>query len=222
MVPFPKSQPAPESLAAERNKVSGSYRSADVLDRLKEDFKNKCYICEFKEPTNINVEHFIPWEQDVDLKFDWNNLFWSCGHCNNTKLAVFTGILNCTVAEDNVETALRYKFRPLPFEKVIIEVLNPSEKADKTRGLLLAVYNGTTPLKTIESANLRNQLLEEIWKFQEFLREYFSDTNTPEDREYFLIKIRGHLSRGSNFTAFKRWIIRDNDRLHREFGEFFD
>ncbi|HEY5125265.1 MAG TPA: hypothetical protein VIK14_16160, partial [Ignavibacteria bacterium] len=87
---------------------------------------------------------------------------------------------------------------------------------------LLAVYNGTTDLKTIESANLRNMLLEEIISFQKDLMDYFKDTNTAEDLEYFIIKIRGHLNRGSNFTAFKRWIILNNERLKDEFEEYFE
>ncbi|MBL0083653.1 MAG: hypothetical protein IPP37_15090 [Saprospiraceae bacterium] len=91
-----------------------------------------------------------------------------------------------------------------------------------TKDLLTAVYNGTTELKTIESANLRNKLLEEILEFQTWLCDYFRDTNTQDDKNYFLIKIRGHINRGSNFTAFKRWIILENERLKEEFEIYFD
>ena len=38
--------PAPQSLAIEKKKVKGSYREADVIERLAKDFNNKCYICE--------------------------------------------------------------------------------------------------------------------------------------------------------------------------------
>lgn len=88
--------------------------------------------------------------------------------------------------------------------------------------MLIAVYNGTTKLKTIESANLRNKLLEDIMDFQRLLCEYFRDTNSQEDIDYFLIKIRGHIHRGSNFTAFKRWIILENKILKNEFEKYFD
>jgi len=80
MIYFEKSQPAPECLEKEKSKKSGNYKCAGVLKRLKDDFKNKCYICESKAPTTINVEHFKSHQGDSDLKFDWNNLFWSCGH----------------------------------------------------------------------------------------------------------------------------------------------
>ncbi|MCK5853787.1 MAG: hypothetical protein KAG56_01110 [Sulfurovaceae bacterium] len=38
--------------------------------------------------------------------------------------------------------------------------------------------------------------------------------------EHFLIKIKEHLSNQSAFTAFKRWIIRDNQALNREFQQY--
>lgn len=222
MVYFEKSQPAPDCLELEKAKANGDYKCSDVLDRIRNDFKNKCYICEYKEPVAINVEHFRPHEGDKDLKFDWNNLFWSCSHCNNTKLASYQNILNCTDFSHDVENKLKYIFKPFPFESVQILELDNSAETLMTRDLLTAVYNGTTKLKTIESANLRNKLLEEIMDFQRLLCEYFRDTNTQEDKDLFLIRIRGHIHRGSNFTSFKRWIILENQKLKDEFEKHFD
>jgi uncharacterized protein (TIGR02646 family) len=222
MVYFEKSQPAPDCLELEKIKANGNYKCDNVLERIKNDFKNKCYLCESKEPISINIEHFRPHEGNIDLKFDWNNLFWSCGHCNNTKLAGYQNILNCIDASHDVENKLKYQFNPFPFETVKIIALDDSTETLMTKDLLLAVYNGTTKLKTIESANLRNKLLEEIMDFQRLLCEYFRDTNSQDDKDHFLRKIRGHIHRGSNFTAFKRWIIRENERLKEEFEKYFD
>jgi uncharacterized protein (TIGR02646 family) len=222
MVYFEKSQPPPDCLEIEKAKANGDYKCTNVLERIKIDFKNKCYICEYKEPETINVEHFRPHEGNKELEFDWNNLFWSCSHCNNTKLAKYENILNCTVHSHNVENKLKYIFKPFPFEEVQIIELDNSLETLITKDLLIAVYNGTTKLKKIESANLRNKLLEEIMNFQGLLVDYFRDTNTLEDLEYFLIKIRGHINRGSNFTAFKRWIIIENEKLKSEFEKHFD
>lgn len=217
-----KSQPAPTCLVAEKAKINGDYKCEDVLNRLKADFKNKCYICEHKEPTSINVEHFTPHQGDRNLKFDWNNLFWSCSHCNNTKLANYNNILNCTNPSHNVGTDLKYIFKPFPYEKVVISALVNTPEVFETCQLLESVYNGTTKLKTIESANLRNKLLEEIKNFQDCLFNYFEDTNSEEDKQYYRIKIKGHLNRGSNFTAFKRWIILENEILNEHFNEYLD
>jgi len=48
MVKVKRSFPAPESLAEESEKAAGRYDKEDVIERLKEDFHNKCYICEFR------------------------------------------------------------------------------------------------------------------------------------------------------------------------------
>ncbi|MEG2101252.1 MAG: HNH endonuclease [Flavobacterium sp.] len=222
MVYFEKSQPAPACLEVQKAMANGDYKCEDVLARIKVDFQNKCYICEYKEPETVNVEHFVSHKGDKDLKFDWDNLFWSCSHCNNTKLAMYDDILNCTDSTHEVESKLKYIFKPFPFENVVIEELDDSPETLKTRDLLMDVYNGTTKLKTIESANLRNKLLEEVMDFQKWLCDYFKTTNTPEDVQYVLMKIRGHIHRGSGFTAFKRWIILENDRLKQEFEQYFD
>lgn len=222
MVFFEKSQPAPECLEVEKAKSNGDYKCANVLERIKNDFKNKCYICEYKEPLVINVEHFRPHQGDINLKFNWNNLFWSCSHCNNIKLANYDNILDCTDNTHDVENKLKYIFKPFPYEQVQIIELDNSAETIMTRDLLTAVYNGTTKLKSIESANLRNKLLEEIMDFQRLLFDYFRDTNSQEDINYFLIKIRGHVHRASNFTAFKRWVILENEKLKDEFEKYFD
>lgn len=60
MIYFPKSQPAPECLEIEKSKANGDYKQPEVLERLQDDFKNKCYLCEDKDITSINVEHFKP------------------------------------------------------------------------------------------------------------------------------------------------------------------
>ncbi len=169
MIYFEKSQLAPECLEKEKLKKSGDYKCGCVLERLKTDFKNKCYICESKAPTGINVEHFKSHQGDVDLKFDWNNLFWSCGHCNNTKLDKFDDILNCTDLNDDIENALTYEIKILPHALVKIEVLNNDSRTEKTKELLLVVFNGTTTLKKIEADNLRKALLKEIRNFQDYL-----------------------------------------------------
>ena len=46
MIKITRSYPAPESLKIEAQKSEGSYSKPDVAARLKEDFHDKCYICE--------------------------------------------------------------------------------------------------------------------------------------------------------------------------------
>ena len=61
------------------------YTADDVVDQLEKDFNKKCYICELGKLSDINVEHLHPHHGDPELKYDWNNLFLSCPHCNSVK-----------------------------------------------------------------------------------------------------------------------------------------
>lgn len=60
MVKVERSQPAPESLKVESRKTNGTYKSKDVIERLRQDFHNKCYICEMKPVYDAHVEHLLP------------------------------------------------------------------------------------------------------------------------------------------------------------------
>ena len=219
MIYFEKSQPAPICLEQEKN-----YRCSGVLQQLRVDFKNKCYICESKRITTLNVEHFKAHRGDNLLKLDWNNLFWSCGHCNNTKelKSEYDNILNCTKVNDAIEDKINHRYPgAAPFAFVEISVNDKSEKTINTQALLLAIYNGATPLKKIESESLRYNLAEEIARFLKYLRRY-SQAYDKKEKDDYRSKIEKHLKNTSAFTAFKRQIIKDNPQLRQEFGRYFE
>ena len=222
MVHFEKSQPAPTCLALEKAKKSGTYRCDGVATKLQSDFKNKCYLCEQKAPTSINIEHFRAHAGNRALEFDWNNLFFACGHCNGTKLAIpaFNDILNCTIAEDRVDQALRYYFEAFPKEQIQITALSNDEKSLNTTQLLNTIYNGKTEIKMLEAANIRDQLRKEVQRFEKQLLDYSAASENPERKAKLSLKIKGQLQNQSAFTAFKRWIVWDNPTLMAEFGQF--
>lgn len=220
MIYYPKSQPAPTCLSIEKAKNNGDYKCGEVLLRLKTDFNNKCYLCESKAPNSINVEHFKAHQGDKDLKFDWNNLFWACAHCNNTKLAIFDNILNCTNAEHQVEEAIELRMNPFPFEQVEVIPHQEKEVVLETTKLLNRIYNGHTKLKKIESANIRSAILLEIKKFQDVLIKYF-EVNNPEYKERLYFELDEHLNSSSPFCSFKRWIIRRNPTMYSQLKDLF-
>ncbi|WEA38042.1 HNH endonuclease [Lysinibacillus fusiformis] len=219
MIYFERSQPEPDSLQIERSKINGSYSSTDVLERLKSDFKDKCYICETKNPTSINVEHLIPHRGDKSLKFKWDNLFWSCAHCNNIKLAKYDNILDCTNAEEKVEESIKLKIDPYPLTEIEVIPLRNDEKVDDTVELLKKVYNGNTALKTIESEYIRDLLLKEILQFCNYLSELISSQTTTKKQYYYML-VKESLDSSSPFASFKRWIVKDTPRLKEKLEEF--
>lgn len=76
MVKVERSFPAPASLALESQKANGSYSMPDVVKQLKEDFHNKCYICELNELQDAQVEHLLP---HLDGKYPKRKFDWNCG-----------------------------------------------------------------------------------------------------------------------------------------------
>lgn len=64
--------PSPVSLASQKE-----YRSDDVLDALYTLFLKKCYLTEqqFGFRNNMQIDHFIPHQNQATLKFSWSNLY---------------------------------------------------------------------------------------------------------------------------------------------------
>ncbi len=223
MINIIKSTTIPLSLSVEKAKPSSdNYRSDDVIKQLKEDFHNKCYICEDYAPSTINVEHFVPHRsKDRDLMFDWANLFYACAHCNNVKGDVFDNLINCTDSKNKILDLVRFSVNPYPKEKVIIQNKILDVKVQQTVELLLKVYNGEhTGLKTVEGENIRERLVDEMVKFTKKLNNYSKSTVLSKDKARYLKKIKEMLSVKSPFTAFKVWVIKENTYLMSEFGAF--
>lgn len=97
-------------------------------------------------------------------------------------------------------------------EKIEILPLNDSKEVKETVELLQKIYEGNTSLKKLESTNIKKELRKELQDFVNSINEY--EESDGEDKEDAKILIKKHLKSNSSFTAFKRWIIRDNkDRL---------
>ena len=212
MINIKKTFPAPTCLEREKQKVNGDYKCGNVLAILKQDFYNKCYLCE-DQPTSINVEHFEPHQGDKNKKFDWQNLFFVCAHCNNIKLDRYNTndnnrLLNCTHHEHDVEHWLKCEIVHFPQKTVKITALRNEAIVHNTVKLLDEVYNGTTPQKKMEADNLKDKLQTEILQFQGLLIGYL-EANTETERTIYLNNIQKSLEITSIFTAFKQPIWAD-------------
>lgn len=185
------------------------YRSGMVFDTLVEDCHRKCYICEDK-PTNINVEHIIPHRSDAALRYDWNNLFLACGHCNNIKGTSYDDVINPVLVDPEISITLSVEISDDFIERVNIMTSSKDSTTLKTMELLGYVYNGgSTSIKEIECANLRNEhLLPDIVRFMQYIRGYNDEPDLGYDK-----LIEKEINRSSKFAAFKRKIVRDNPQL---------
>lgn len=210
-----KSQKAIDSLRKARV-GNGSYNTPEVNAALRETFYGKCYLCENKQITSYQIEHLIPHRGDEELKYDWNNLFLACAHCNNTKLGKYEPIIDCT--KENVEEKIAFRKRGCfgTDEELVFDILNFDIETQNTVKLLREVYYGSTPQKKVEAVIIRRLLRKELAEFKEHVREY--QESEDEEKEDIGCLIKQSLQDGSPFAAFKKWLIRD----HKEtFPELF-
>lgn len=231
MIYFEKSPTAPECLEKEKlkeekkrngeRKTGGNYKCGCVQEKLQEDFKGKCYICESKFFTSPVVEHFKPHRDiDIGLKFNWENLFLACGYCNGVKSDKFDNILNCTV-EEQIENQLEQNYIGFPRYEVDIKAKSDDDKVVNTKDLLLAVFCGRTIKEKLSTTNLRKQLDDEMKKYQSCIEAYY-EAHDSEHKNNCLLEIKSHLHSASPFTAFKRQIIRSyHPKLFAKFGSSF-
>ncbi|TAE68128.1 MAG: hypothetical protein EAZ85_14490 [Bacteroidetes bacterium] len=229
MVHFEKSQPAPECLAIEKDKKNGNYNCGNVLERLQQDFKNKCYLCEDTDITNIEIEHFKPKSNFPHLIFEWGNLFFSCGYCNSVKSNDFHDILDCTNKEHNVDKNITYqiKIEQDLKEKISIKSIKTNDvTTQNTVTLLLEIHQpeNSTLNKKIASQNLRTKILENVNNFINYIEKYVEAKNENDNTKIQTIKIiiQKELSNSSKFTAFKRWIIAENKEICDDFIQLLE
>lgn len=202
-----KALAAKASLASQKAR-KGSYNTTEVNSALSEMFRGKCYICEVKDASSYQIEHLIPHQGNLDLKFDWNNLFWSCAHCNNIKNAKYNPILDCSKVEVDKKIAFRREGFFGTDEKLLFQPLDDNEDTQNTAKLLNDVYYGNTPQKKIESVQIRKKLRESLSRFKNLVRDYYE--LEPYEQEDVLAKINAELGAGAEFVAFKRWLLWDN------------
>ena len=216
MVKVERSYPAPESLAIEKDKSSGKYDQSDVIKRLKQDFNDKCYVCEMKGLQDPVVEHLLPHKNGKygDRKFDWDNLFLSCGHCNSVKnrKEYDIGIIDC--CKRDPEKLLMFD---LIEDDIIVYPFDEYDREAKlTAKLIYEVFNiKNTGMRIYKSRYRLQKLQEEMNSFYKLLDKYKKFPGNK--RHKTMIKV--NLQRESAFAAFKRAYIR---KRQREFPELLE
>lgn len=203
---------APSSLALKR-----SYSGEDVLERLRCIFHDKCYICETKNPFDINVEHRISHNGDEELKYQWSNLFYVCSRCNNIKLSSYDGILDCTNELVDVRNAIRLLPPRSLGKEVCVEQCDDIDGCRETVELLRKVYNSDhTPNKAITASVLRKKIFENYIKLCNFQLELINDDNINIDQT--IDQIKNMTTPQYQYSAFNWWIIQEDSDLKKQLG----
>jgi hypothetical protein len=200
-------------------KTADDYQTGPVYELLKQDFQGKCYICEDDKPDKIEVEHRDSHKGNSAKKYDWNNLFYSCGHCNHAKGTRYDDIIDCTQIDP--ERFISLKLMLSPKTTVLVGKLADCAGVGKTIELLERVYNGKgsdRPILNDECVNKRKKIQQEIGGFLDNIIHYQYETDASL-KPIWAGFIRKELMSESAFTAFKRQIVRDDPGLSAEFGD---
>lgn len=217
MVKIERSFPAPKSLDIAARKQSGSYSGPDVIEQLRRDFHNKCYICELNDLQDPQVEHLLPHKNGryPERKYDWNNLFWVCGHCNDVKnqQKYDEGILDC--CKEDPEKRIFFR---LENEEIKVYAKDISEKKDVlTACLVMEVFNlKNTGMRIYKSEMRMRELNREMNKLYDALEEI----NENPESKFVLRKLKALLRKESRFAAFKRNFVREYQKKYPQLQEF--
>ncbi|CAK0743380.1 conserved hypothetical protein [Gammaproteobacteria bacterium] len=206
MIYFPKTQreDLQELLDQEEKKANGSYRLEEVIEQMSLDFHRKCYLCEDSEPTGIQMEHFQLHKGDIALRFSWNNLFFSCSHCNGIKSDGYFPLLDCTQDEriwEQVEIAVQ-RFPKFRLEVKSNPFAGQEKSCENTIKLLRRIFESNTPLQKRQAENLRRKILRDDVNL--------IDAISRNDEERVLAMIQA----SANFAGMhRRTLCREYSRL---------
>lgn len=122
----------------------GSYRSSDVLQAFDTHFFSKCYLTEQWHGSSyeMDVDHFVPVNQDPTLKFDWNNLFPAAHKANMMRPRQWPACGLLDPCRDAVETRLLATVGFIG-QAPQFEATDPADRpACNTADLLNLLHNG--------------------------------------------------------------------------------
>lgn len=217
MVKIERSFPAPKSLEEEKKKANGKYDKQDVIEQLKKDFHNKCYICEMKELQDPNIEHLLPHKNGAypERKFDWENLFWSCGHCNGIKnnSKYNDGIIDCCKYDPE-----KYLISEVRNDEVMVCAIDDNDEiATRTALLISETFSmKNTGMRTYAS-DMRLKLLQ---REMDVLFKQLEKMRKDPDSKITIRIIRSLLRRETAFAAFKRCYVREHPTEYPELQQY--
>ncbi len=162
------------------------------------------------------VEHLLPHKNGKypERKFEWNNLFWACGHCNGVKnrQEYDGGILDCCIQEP--EEFLCFHLRE---GTVDISGKKKEPIVELTAQLIMEVFNlKNTGIRVCASELRLRELNKEMNKLYKNLEKL------KKNSESSIVKgiLRAMLRRESKFAAFKREYIRENAEYYPQLIQF--
>jgi hypothetical protein len=197
-----KNNPKPEKPA--------SYRTSDLLEAFDRDFCSKCYLTEMKFSNSwaMDIEHFIPQNEQPDLVYEWTNLFPADHYSNmlkprNTPVG---GYLSPCDPNDDVETEIAYSLSAYGESPDFTAVNAENQKSVNTATLLKRVHNGHDYNTKMATASLRHAIHKKYIEILKTTVEWYKSVDGTQEKEQAKRELKDLLSRDSSFTMLCRSI----------------
>jgi len=215
MISVERSPVAPRILT--ESTAEDRYRHREVFERLKEDFHGKCYICETTPLQDPEVEHLLPHKKGAfpERKFDWNNLFLCCRHCNGVKnKAKYDGrVIDCCVRDP--EELLEQE---LVEDTVSVRVVDAGDdEAVGTAELIEEVFMSSNPPLREHASKVR---LEELQMRMNLLYKALGAYQKNAGDSIARRNVRSMLKKESKFAGFTRCYVRKNLAMYPELAQY--
>jgi len=198
------------------------YSETIVRESIKKDFFKKCYLCE-EVTRHFEVEHFYPQTHYLHLINEYTNLFYCCQKCNKIKpkkinIDSENEMLNCCDIDPEKYIKLKYRSSDGYIEVTQIDSkLNYNKQIEYTIKILDRIYNGKKT-KSDSFIDLRTEVKLEIESFRKKIDKY----KRTKLKRAALNELQLALEISSSYSTFKRWIIKDNNSLKKEFGRYIN
>lgn len=135
---------APDPAAVPKPAKPGDYRNSDVLRAFDTHFFSKCYLTEQWHGSSweMDVDHFVPVNQDPMLKYEWSNLFPAAHKANMMRPRQWPegGLLD--PCRDEVEARLLATIGPNGQTPQFEAADLTDQAANNTAALLNMLHNG--------------------------------------------------------------------------------
>lgn len=216
MIKINRSKTIPPSLL--NSAAEFRYRNEDVIARLIEDSGDKCYLCESSPVSDPEVEHLLPHKAGKypERKYDWNNLFYACRHCNSVKnkQKYDDGIIDCCVVDP--EQLLSQEL--IESEVHVEPLVAGDQKVHLTAELIEEIFMTDNPPLRQRASDARLSALQlRMNAFYEQLLVYTQDRS-----DFAKIAIGAMLQRDAAFAGFTRCFVRKHLKEYPELSEYLN
>ena len=185
-----------------------SYRTSDLLEAFDRCFHSKCYLTEekFFNSWKMDVEHFIPQNQDPALVYEWTNLYPAEHKANMSKPRTnpVGGYLDPCDAADDVENEIIYSITDFGLKPNFNTRDVTNQKSVNTCELLERLHNGHDSESVQNTADLRHGIRKRYSEILEKICDWRAQNLNTQKEVQLRNEIKLLLSRKASFTMLLR------------------